>query len=320
MTQNNLAIAYSDRIKGERGENIEKAIAFFEAALEVITRPAFPQFWAMTQNNLAAAYKNRIQGEREENIEKAIAFYQAALEIYTRPAFGQDWAMIQNNLANAYRNRIKGERGENIEKAIAFYEAALEIYTRPAFGQDWAMTQNNLANAYKDRIKGERGENIEKAIAFYQAALQVYTRDAFPQQWAMTQNNLAAAYSERIEGERGEDLGEFKIIVAQLGDVDAEALKTAAERLQQKLGNAAVVLASIPEPDKVSLVAAFSPEVNKKGLQAGKFIGELLKFAAEKAAGGRIWRKLGDAMQVSCRKRWKLLAICCLKGWVNYSD
>jgi hypothetical protein len=33
MTQNNLAIAYSDRIKGERGENIEKAIAFYEAAL-----------------------------------------------------------------------------------------------------------------------------------------------------------------------------------------------------------------------------------------------------------------------------------------------
>ncbi len=43
----------------------------------------------------------------------------------------------------------------------------------------------------------------------------------------------------------------------------------------------------------------------------------MLKFAAEKAAGGRIWRKLGDAMQVSCSQRWKVLAICCLKGWVN---
>jgi hypothetical protein len=34
MTQNNLANAYRNRIKGERGENIEKAIAFYEAALK----------------------------------------------------------------------------------------------------------------------------------------------------------------------------------------------------------------------------------------------------------------------------------------------
>jgi len=103
--------------------------------------------------------------------------------------------------------------------------------------------------------------------------------------------------------------------------VDAEALKTAAERLQQKLGNAAVVLASIPEPDKVSLVAAFSPEVNKKGLQAGKFIGGIAQICGGKG-GGRpdLAQEAGDAMQVSCSQRWKVLTICCLKGWVNYSD
>src|SRR4028118_119715 len=36
-TQTNLANAYNHRIKGERSENIEKAIAFSEAALEVYT-------------------------------------------------------------------------------------------------------------------------------------------------------------------------------------------------------------------------------------------------------------------------------------------
>jgi len=90
-----------------------------------------------------------------------------------------------------------------------------------------------------------------------------------------------------------------------LGDVDTEALKTAAERLQQKLGNAAVVLASIPEPDKVSLVAAFSPEVNKKGLQAGKFIGGIAQICGGKGggrpnlaqAGGRDASKLQSALE-----------------------
>src|SRR6476469_924267 len=55
----------------------------------------------------------------------------------------------------------------------------------------------------------------------------------------------------------------------------------------------------------------------RKDCKLASLSGELLKFAAEKAAGGRIWRKLGDAMQASCRKRWKVLGICWLKGWVN---
>ncbi|MEG4925303.1 DHHA1 domain-containing protein, partial [Microcoleus sp. F10-D1] len=121
----------------------------------------------------------------------------------------------------------------------------------------------------------------------------------------MIQNSLAAACSDRLKGERGEELGEFKIIVAQLGDLDAEALKTAAQRLQQKLGNAAVVLASIPEPDQVSLVAAFSPQVNKKGLQAGKFIGGIAQICGGKGggrpnlaqAGGRDASKLQSALE-----------------------
>jgi hypothetical protein len=51
MTQNNLANAYSDRIREDRAENIEKAIACYDLALEVYTRAAFPQDWAMTQNS-----------------------------------------------------------------------------------------------------------------------------------------------------------------------------------------------------------------------------------------------------------------------------
>ncbi|WP_407895364.1 tetratricopeptide repeat protein, partial [Scytonema sp. NUACC26] len=56
MTQNNLAIAYFNRIKGERADNLERAIAFYTAALEVHTRNVFSERWAMTQNNLANAY------------------------------------------------------------------------------------------------------------------------------------------------------------------------------------------------------------------------------------------------------------------------
>ncbi|EDX75811.1 hypothetical protein MC7420_6466 [Coleofasciculus chthonoplastes PCC 7420] len=39
--QNNLGVAYSDRIRGERAQNIENAIASYQAALQVRTREAF---------------------------------------------------------------------------------------------------------------------------------------------------------------------------------------------------------------------------------------------------------------------------------------
>ena len=57
MTQNNLGIAYADLPTGDRGENLTKAIACYEAALRVYTERDFPADWAMTQNNLG----NRLQ-------------------------------------------------------------------------------------------------------------------------------------------------------------------------------------------------------------------------------------------------------------------
>ncbi|NEP02599.1 MAG: sel1 repeat family protein, partial [Symploca sp. SIO2E9] len=206
MTQNNLAIAYSDRIRGDKADNLEDAIAFYQAALQVRTREAFPQDWAITQNNLATAYLYRIRGDKADNLENAIAFYQAALQVRTREAFPQDWAKTQNNLAIAYRNRIRGDKADNLEAAIKAYQAALQVYTREAFPQDWAMTKNNLATAYLERIRGDKADNLENAIAFYQAALQVRTREAFPQNWATTQNNLANAYLERIRGDKADNL------------------------------------------------------------------------------------------------------------------
>ena len=206
MTQNNLAIAYSERIKGDKADNIEQTIASYTAALTVFTREALPQNWAQTQNNLATAYSDRIKGDKAENIEQAIASCNAALTVYTREALPIDWAMTQNSLANAYYSRIKGDRADNIEQAIASCDAALTVRTREALPIDWAMTQNSLANAYYYRIKGDRADNIEQAIASCNAALTVRTREALPIDWAATQNSLAAAYWDRIKGDRANNI------------------------------------------------------------------------------------------------------------------
>jgi CHAT domain-containing protein len=206
LTQFSLAIAYRNRIRGEKADNLEREIAAYQEALKVYTFDAFPQAWARTQTNLGTAYSDRIRGDKAENLEQAISCYTKALKVSTFEAFPQDWATTQYNLALAYYSRIRGEKADNLEIAITAYEKALKVLTFDAFPQEWAMTQNNLGEAYRNRIRGDKAENLEKAIDAYKEALNVRTFDAFPQEWADTQNNLAAAYSNRIRREKADNL------------------------------------------------------------------------------------------------------------------
>ena len=117
---------------------------------------------------------------------------------------------------------------------------------------------------------------------------------------------LALAKSDQLLTQ-AEAAGDFQILVAQVEDMEAKALQTAAERLQQKLGEAAVILGSIPAEGKVSLVAAFSPQVIEKGLKAGNFIGGIAKICGGGGggrpnlaqAGGKDGSKLPEALEAA---------------------
>ena len=165
---------------------------------------------------------------------------------------------------------------------------------------DYLNVRDKVVRDLGDRFKA-KPEELPNRITNLQNELKDTQK-----QLAALKSELAIAKSDQLLAQ-AESIGDCKIIIAELGDVDTEALKTAAERLQQKLGNSAVVLASIPEPDKVSLVAAFSPEVNKKGLQAGKFIGGIAQICGGKGggrpnlaqAGGRDATKLKAALETA---------------------
>jgi CHAT domain-containing protein len=204
--QNNRAIAYYDRMIGNKADNIEIAITGYDNVLKVRNQQKPSTDWAETQKNRAIAYNSRIKGEKAENIEMAIAGYDAALSTYTKQRFPTDWAEIQNSRAIAYNDRIRGGKAENIEMAITGYDAALSIYTKQKFPTDWAIINSNLASAYNDRIEGNRIDNIEKAIIHCHAALEIHTQQGFPIDWAMIQANLAISYSNRVLGDRAENL------------------------------------------------------------------------------------------------------------------
>ncbi len=126
-------------------------------------------------------------------------------------------------------------------------------------------------------------------------------------------SELALLKSESLINQ-AESVGNFKILVAYSGQLEAKSLQNAAQKLLEKLGEGAVILASTPEDNKVNFVAAFSPKVYKeKQIAAGFFIGEIAKICGGGGggkpnlaqAGGRDTSKVEEALKTA---REKLIA------------
>jgi hypothetical protein len=73
----------------------------FYHALEIYTRPKFPEHWAMLQHNLGLAYFDRIKGERWENLQKSIECYHNSLEVFTQDKFPKKWQINQEDLSQS---------------------------------------------------------------------------------------------------------------------------------------------------------------------------------------------------------------------------
>ncbi|MBN4001138.1 alanine--tRNA ligase [Nostoc sp. LPT] len=182
------------------------------------------------------------------------------------------------------------------EAGVASGVRRIEAVSGPAI-LDYLNLRDKVVKDLSDRFK-VKPEELPDRITSLQSELRNSQKEL-----ETLKVQLAIAKSDSLL-QTAQTVGDHKIIVAQLEDVDPESLKTAAERLLQKIGNGAVVLGSVPEEGKVSIVAAFSSEVNKKGLQAGKFVGAIAKICGGGGggrpnlaqAGGRDATKLPDAL------------------------
>ena len=182
------------------------------------------------------------------------------------------------------------------ETGVAAGIRRIEAVAGPAV-LEYLNVRDQVVRDLSDRFKA-KPEELPDRVTGLQNELK-----STQKQLEQLKAELAIAKSDALLSE-AQAIGDVKVLVAQLEGVDADALKVVAERLLQKLGEGAVVLGSASEPNKVSLVAAFSPTVNQKGLQAGKFIGAIAKICGGGGggrpnfaqAGGRDASKLPEAI------------------------
>ncbi|NMF86690.1 alanine--tRNA ligase [Nodosilinea sp. P-1105] len=185
------------------------------------------------------------------------------------------------------------------ETGVASGVRRIEAVAGPAV-LEYLNVRDAVVRELSDRFKA-KPEELTDRITTLQTDLKTTQKEL-----ETLKSDLAVLKSDQLLSQ-AESLGDLKVLVAELEAVSADALKTAAERLLQKLGAGAVVLGSVPEPGKVSLVAAFSPEVIEQKLQAGKFIGGIAKLCGGGGggrpnlaqAGGRDPGKLAEALEAA---------------------
>ena len=185
------------------------------------------------------------------------------------------------------------------ESGIAAGVRRIEAVAGPAV-LEYLNVRDQIVKDLGDRFKAKPEELVDR-ITSLQSELKTTQKTV-----DSLKAELALLKSDQLL-DQAETVGDFQVLVANMGEVDADSLKTAAERLLQKLGDGAVVLGSIPAAGKVSLVAAFSKPVMDKGLKAGKFIGGIAKITGGGGggrpnfaqAGGRDASKLPEALDAA---------------------
>ncbi|MCX5928534.1 MAG: alanine--tRNA ligase [Synechococcus sp. LacPavin_0920_WC12_MAG_50_7] len=140
--------------------------------------------------------------------------------------------------------------------------------------------RDGVVKALTERFKVQPAEILER-VGLLQEELK-----ATGKALAAAREELALVKASALLNQ-AETVGDYQILVARLDGIGADGMQTAAQQLQEQLGDgAAVLLAGVAEPAKVALVAAFGPELIKRGLQAGKFVGAIAKICGG-GGGGR---------------------------------
>ena len=123
------------------------------------------------------------------------------------------------------------------EAGISSGVRRIEAVSGPAI-LDYLNVRDNVVKDLSERFK-VKPEEIPDRITTLQTELRNAQKEI-----EKIKGQMAIAKSDSLL-ETVESVGEYKYLVAKMEGVDAESLKTAAERLQQKIGNnAAVVLGS----------------------------------------------------------------------------
>lgn len=197
-----LGDAYHGRIRGDRIDNLTKAIEWYSTAIDEMPLGSSSESF-VARSNLATIYIARYCAESDVHgpgpsgdLEHAMALLREALKGIQPDSYPLQWSRTTSALAFSYANRLEGSRHDNSDAAIRLYKSVLAVLSKELSERDWAYAMAGLGNAYIDKALAEGSAYYKNAREYLNAALTVYTREKEPLKWAETTNALAIAQSQ----------------------------------------------------------------------------------------------------------------------------
>ena len=104
------------------------------------------------------------------------------------------------------------------------------------------------------------------------------------------ERDLASLKSKLTSGHRGDlaqsavSVNGVQVVATAIDGADAQSLREAVDSLKGRLGSAVIVLGTVTEEGKVSLVAGVTPDLTQK-IRAGDLVGEISKIVSGRGGG-----------------------------------
>jgi len=243
-----LGLAYSQRQQGDRADNLDEAISYFEIALQFWTPQATPKHYVSVQNSLGLAYGElSLYDKQETNITNAIRCYEEALSYLALETGSLEYAITQQNLSIVYSELPTGDKTANLMRAIACGEEAVFFLKPETTPLQYASARWNLGNAYAKLHIGKRMENLRKAISHYQEALRIYTLAGASFECALIKHNLARVFCDLPVDDRASAMDQAITYYEEaLPILTLEKHRFEYAHTQNNLGDAYVALMDLP--------------------------------------------------------------------------
>lgn len=232
------AVVVRARAGGERGENLEAAIADLNEAIKYVGNPAQA---ARTMQSLALAYGDRVRGDRIGNLAIASELLREALGQLSEGEPADLYGELQAQRAEALLRREDGDRVSQIHEALALADASLADLDFEAHPIEWARRKIILAGALVSLLRLE-GKPTRGGEDIYEEVIARGQELANPRL-------LATAQSELGRIKRAGALRSNKVIAEALlaGEKEAETAESSQRANDEALGHLQVALAGFTD-------------------------------------------------------------------------
>lgn len=224
-----LGVAYRERVRGDRAQNLERAIFFLRDSLSLLHDSAPPEIWAIVRTNLASTLLLVDRGDRAADLREAAKLCREALEFRSPERDATDWGYTQLNLADILQELALLGEGE-LDEAEAAYR---EVIERGELVPRWM-----LGNAHTDlgrllRISTDHDEAERAAMAETpELRQQVETEDQPVLEAAREHFEIGLPLTEDdwFPIRRGRALSEYVSVLARL-DLADESIASGEEAM-----------------------------------------------------------------------------------------